>query len=241
MVCQNIELDPCSDFGSNNVWCSILHFMSEIHALNFRLEEFAMQHFLVFFQVMDTDFGQLEQANILRVLKLRMKDGYSAQLRRDLINMILEDAKQGHFKVLKTLLRNGIHTLMPAAAREGHFHLVKFLIERVGIDEKGTRIDPPIHEAATGGHLQIVKLFVENGVDCSQKSGHYNQTPLHNAADKGHVDILKFLVERGVDINAQDQYGGTALHYACHSGKLGAVKFLVEEGAALNIEVKHHQ
>lgn len=47
---------------------------------------------------------------------------------------------------------------------------------------------PALWAAAAGGHLEVVKLLVENGVQINQ-STNTNSTPLRGACYDGHLDI----------------------------------------------------
>jgi ankyrin repeat protein len=82
----------------------------------------------------------------------------------------------------------------------------------------------------SGGHLEVVKLLVERGVDVAA-ADNKAVTPLHMAANGGHLEVVKLLVERGVDVAAADKGGWTALHVTAESGHLGVIKLLLDKGA----------
>ena len=104
--------------------------------------------------------------------------------------------------------------------------------------KKGTDINTrnkyrqtPLHLAATGGHIEIVRLLLEKGADINARD--IKGTPLHWAASRGHLEVVRWLVENGADINARDEDGRTALHWATGNDRsIDVVGFLVEQGAA---------
>ena len=100
--------------------------------------------------------------------------------------------------------------------------------------------------AAAGGHLDLVKLFIEKGARnfsfASYMAGKYGKKNIidylfqknknlivsmfNGAAAGGQIDLLKYLIEKG-DVNNFT----TATAYAAQNGQLNAVKFLVKLGA----------
>ncbi|XP_046358515.2 uncharacterized protein LOC124136592 isoform X2 [Haliotis rufescens] len=81
--------------------------------------------------------------------------------------------------------------------------------------------------ACKGGHVEIVKLLVENGLDVSQSD--YDNTALESACEGGDVEIVKLLLENGLDVSPS-YYGGRALCSACKGGHVEIVKLLLENG-----------
>lgn len=72
-------------------------------------------------------------------------------------------------------------------------------------------IRQPVFWAIQEGNLEIVKFFIEHGVDINTvEIGHCeNPSMLRNAAAAGHMDIVKYLVERGAEISILDSEGVT--------------------------------
>ena len=87
-----------------------------------------------------------------------------------------------------------------------------------------------IHLAAGNGHLDVVRLLLEAGVDkdAAMQGG---ARALHLAALRGQLDIVRFLLEAGADKDAVEQRGARALHFAADQGHLDVVRFLLEAGA----------
>ena len=84
----------------------------------------------------------------------------------------------------------------------------------------------PLHFAALIGHVEIVRLLLQNGADVNAKD-RWDMTPLQWAASQGHVDILHLLVETGVDLEVQANNGSRALHFAALHGHLPFIQELI--------------
>ncbi|KAL3490101.1 ankyrin repeat-containing domain protein [Aspergillus germanicus] len=101
----------------------------------------------------------------------------------------------------------------------------------------------PIHYAAFGGHLDIVRLLVRYGADAWAVVGPNRETPLMYAAAAGKLDVVRFLVEESgkegsgegteVDVDCvSEAHGATALLCACDHGHLEVARFLAVEKKA---------
>ena len=101
--------------------------------------------------------------------------------------------------------------------------------------------------AVKGGHVETVKLLIENGADvnvrdCSDMNllmylynmDFYANTP--SPTDEEIIAIAELLIENGVDVNATDKYGQTVLKYAVNykAKNYEAISFLIENGADVN-------
>lgn len=87
--------------------------------------------------------------------------------------------------------------------------------------------------AAFHGHCELVKVLLEENVDCNIRNG-LGVTALHGAADQGHVDIIKLLIDHKADINALSNNGHSALYGASFSRKKDAVRVLLAAKAEVN-------
>ena len=100
--------------------------------------------------------------------------------------------------------------LMLAALR-GHFELCKKLIARdADVNKPGWT---PLHYAATGGHLAIIRLLLDNYayIDAAAPNG---STPLMMAAKYGTDDAVKMLLDAGADAALKNMLGLTAIDFA---------------------------
>jgi hypothetical protein len=84
---------------------------------------------------------------------------------------------------------------------------------------------PPLHLAANEGHLEIVKLLIDNGADVNGDSI-ANLTPLHGAALAGHTEVAAFLIEKGAQIDIKSINGKTPLELAREEGHTETVSLL---------------
>src|SRR5271168_4012782 len=119
-------------------------------------------------------------------------------------------AQWGHLNVVKALARHKANifakdqqksSAIHWAARKGHEEVVEYLIGENSklLMEPGTESRTVLHEAATLGHMNLVKLASDD-----------NETALHAAVNQGHLAIVKYLVENEIDVAAQDNDGQTA-------------------------------
>ena len=122
-----------------------------------------------------------------------------------------------------------IHT----AAREGNLKEVRRqLAWGVNANKRHffTR-DTLLIEAADNGHMDVVKLLIENGADVNLK-GEAWYGPLHAAAAKGHIEVVKILLENGADVNIFHQ--NKPLHYTAMNGHIEVARILLAHGADIN-------
>jgi len=52
-----------------------------------------------------------------------------------------------------------------------------------------------LHVASTNGHLEIIKVLVEQAEGDVNTPNNYGETPLVLACKKGYLDVIRFLVE----------------------------------------------
>ncbi|KAK5116802.1 hypothetical protein LTR85_009062 [Meristemomyces frigidus] len=84
------------------------------------------------------------------------------------------------------------------------------------------------------GHLEVVKLLLENGTYLSTADTH-GWTPVNCAANNGHLEVVKLLLKNGADFSTADTYGWTPVNWAANNGHLQIVKLLLWKGADLSI------
>ena len=83
----------------------------------------------------------------------------------------------------------------------------------------------PLQVAARNGHLEVVRLLLEAGVDKDAGNG---ATALISAAGNGHLEVVQLLLEAGADKDAAMTDGATCLHYAAGYGHSHVVRLLLE-------------
>jgi ankyrin repeat protein len=127
------------------------------------------------------------------------------------------------------------------AAWLGKKEIAEYLISKGADMTKGASwkgYDTPLHEAAKYDHIDIVKLFLDKGVDPNIRNS-AGQTPLMHATWECHPEIIGLLVKYGANINLKDKSGQTAFHYWALERRDVAlyrktVKTLIENGADVN-------
>ncbi|KAE9980518.1 hypothetical protein EG328_000253 [Venturia inaequalis] len=72
---------------------------------------------------------------------------------------------------------------------------------------------PPVHLAAAGGHLGVLKSLAMHGAKMDAMDG-LGRTALHAAVVGKHADVIPFLVQSGVPLDTKDADGFTALQLA---------------------------
>jgi len=126
------------------------------------------------------------------------------------------------------------------AAAQGDLDKVKKLMMRGGLvliaDLDGTT---PLHWAAYGGHLDVVKFFVEEVKMKPGDPNHLLVTPLHWAAVMGHRNVVDYLVSKGAAIDVRDNSGRTPLFVAAAHGQMDVVDYLLQKGADVNAADAH--
>ncbi len=85
----------------------------------------------------------------------------------------------------------------------------------------------PLCVAISKGDVEVVRKFVEYGVDVNQKSN--GLTPLMLAARYNNVEIIKILLANGADASVKNERGLTALKLAELSNATDAVALLAQK------------
>ncbi|KAK4448732.1 hypothetical protein QBC34DRAFT_406642 [Podospora aff. communis PSN243] len=87
--------------------------------------------------------------------------------------------------------------------------------------------------AVEGGHGEVVRLLVGNGVGAN--STDYNRnTPLHRAAARKNAEMVQTLLDLGADLWAEDRWRNTPWDVAARSQCHTVCRILIENGANVN-------
>lgn len=105
----------------------------------------------------------------------------------------------------------------------------------VDVDSKDDEGWTPLSWAAQTGHVEIVRLLLEMGLDVKAEEK-FRETALHRAAANAALTVARLLLEKGADIEAKTSEGWTALQVAAKGGHEAIVRLLLENGA--DIEAK---
>ncbi|VDO62641.1 unnamed protein product [Schistosoma margrebowiei] len=105
--------------------------------------------------------------------------------------------------------------------------------EKSFVDQAGRN---PLHWAACGGHLELVKILLTRGYDkdCKDQS---NWTPLMIAISAGRGNVASYLIEQEhADVNVINSTGQCCLHYCASKNRLQLVKQLLNAGAKPDVK-----
>lgn len=124
-----------------------------------------------------------------------------------------------------------------AAIKQGNLLKVKLLVD----DDKKifnmmTAFGTWLHVSATHGQLEIVKYFVESGINLEIQGGGSECTAIKSAASEGHIEIVKYLLNKGAKVEVSDPTKNP-LFGAVGGGYKEIVELLVESG--IDISVKY--
>lgn len=112
--------------------------------------------------------------------------------------------------------------LMLAAFR-GHTDLVRKLIARdADVNKPGWT---PLHYAATGGHLAVMKILIEEHAYINAESPN-KTTPLMMAAEYGSTEAVKLLLEEGADPLMRNELGLSAVDFAMRANRKDAADLI---------------
>jgi ankyrin repeat protein len=83
----------------------------------------------------------------------------------------------------------------------------------------------PLHYAATGGHIEIIKLLLVHHayIDAASPNG---STPLMMAAMYGTPSAVKLLLDAGADVTLKNSLGLTAVDFALNAKRTESADIL---------------
>jgi ankyrin repeat protein len=143
-------------------------------------------------------------------------------------------AFHGYKAIAEVLLKAGARLDIESAAALGMTkEAAAMLREKPWLAKAPNR---PLHHAAGGRHLDMVKLLLRHGADPNLDYGFSNVlgpvTPLSEAIASGSFEIVKLLGEHGAKMNvAIDKNHESAIHYAVGYRETRLVKVLLEHKA----------
>ncbi|XP_071085792.1 ankyrin repeat domain-containing protein 50-like [Haliotis cracherodii] len=145
---------------------------------------------------------------------------------------------EGHLDLVKDIVTNhrvdinsrGRYGRTPVmkAAEKGHKEVLDLLKSSGGDvtlkDDNGNNI---LHVACIGGHVEMVKFVLSQGLVDINSRGQYGRTPAMMAAGSRHIEVIQALKDTGADLSLTDDDNNNILHVACIGGHLEVVKFVL--------------
>lgn len=127
------------------------------------------------------------------------------------------------------------------------------------VEDRGIKGDcTPLMEAASAGHVDIVRLLIAHGADVNAQSTSgriecvyteltsppyrskliprrcLGNTPLMYGCAGGHEEVVRVLLEAGANVEDHNENGHTPLMEAASAGHVPVAKILLEHGAGIN-------
>lgn len=126
-----------------------------------------------------------------------------------------------------------------AAAKGDTKQVLDLLAKGVDINDPGDsdKYGTPLHHAAYGGHLDLMKTLIERGANVNAKDS-LDNTPLALAAQQEHVQAVEVLLQHRADANIATMNGETAFHDAVLAGNLEIVSLILSHGGKADVKGK---
>ncbi|HLY15755.1 MAG TPA: ankyrin repeat domain-containing protein [Bryobacteraceae bacterium] len=144
---------------------------------------------------------------LMTALAFGFQDAAEALVRHGArVDYIAAAAGLGRIERVRELLpasdAEGRHRALALAAQHGHTEVVGLLLDA---GEDPNRYNPegnhahstPLHQAALGGHLDVVRLLLERGARLDTKDTAFHGTPEGWAIYAGRTDIAEYLKAQG--------------------------------------------
>ncbi|KAK8396589.1 hypothetical protein O3P69_004929 [Scylla paramamosain] len=154
---------------------------------------------------------------------------------------LMEAARNGHTKTVKTLLILGANplatdndgwTALHHATASSHQQCVEALMPVTSPTPAHLEALTPVHLASYHGHVEVLEKLAGAGWPLNARDID-GETPLHMAAKGGSVTCLRWLIKEGGDQSVQDKSGHTPLNLAVQFGHYDVETWLVKSGGAV--------
>ncbi|KAH7642320.1 ankyrin repeat domain containing protein 24 [Dermatophagoides farinae] len=216
------------------------------------------------------DGSQTDTAKVKNNNNNNNKNGYKVHFVPSV--MLLEAATRNDIYEVRRLLMLGVSpdstnedglTALHQCCIDNCEEMMRLLIEfKANVNAKDSEQWTPLHAAATCGHLNLIKLLIENDADLLAVNADGNM-PYDICEDEQTLDYIeaemakrgitqelidqirvktenqmlfdmKELVQNGYDIDLKDEQGATPLHIAAANGYMSVIEFLVDNNASID-------
>ena len=128
---------------------------------------------------------------------------------------LIKAAKDGDLSVVQEMLAGGAdinakdssgQTALTWSLDTKHYNrdIPRLLIEKgANIEAVDNLGETPLLDAATDGHLGVMKLLIDKGANINEQDGS-GWTPLISAAYSCHRAAVRFLIEKGANVNIKN-------------------------------------
>lgn len=123
---------------------------------------------------------------------------------------------------------------------EAFFAEAAKIFSKESMEQTDNRGEAAVHLAAGNGHIGMLKVMIEKGVDVNLTEdvpAEAGITPLHIACIEGHADVVRLLMDAGADDTMKNLEGETPAHFAVMKKKWGK-ELETEQRAALLKELQ---
>jgi uncharacterized protein len=148
-------------------------------------------------------------------------------------NPLIEAISSENLDLIRILIRQGESSIINSfsdttpleyAVRKGNIIIVQELLNS-DIDIRNWRVTASLCEAVSKGFIEIVKLFLDMGINVNESIDEDGHTVLMEASSEGYLEIVKLLVEKGADVDYLFE-GSSAIFYAINGGHKDVCDFL---------------
>jgi len=161
------------------------------------------------------------------------------------LNLVLNEAvERGDLRTVKAILEKGYDPNIPdpegrtpllISVISGDPGMVRLLLSHDADPFFDGFHDIPVCLAsAFFGHLGLVRMFLNMGLDMVHYRSSWGDTALSYASKRNFPAIVRFLVASGSDVNVKNRYGVTPLITAASQGNTECCCILLSGGANVN-------
>ncbi|KAK3580167.1 hypothetical protein CHS0354_030282 [Potamilus streckersoni] len=128
----------------------------------------------------------------------------------DIISQHESEKKTLLKKAVKKVMLSGTSAMLINAAKKCDFKSMKKLLEEhkdLNLDCTDETGQAAIHYAASKGHMDTLRLLVENGVHLDLPDKTKGKTALHYAVSKDQVKAVEYLGQEGANMEVKDRDG----------------------------------